>query len=94
LNSKGIDMAKDVNLRQRRLLAAARQAAKAAGKDWASLSKEERQSFRQNARQSATKKAGPMQQQARKAAQAAGKNWSELTVEERRQYIKQARGGS
>jgi len=84
-------MAKEITEQQKMLMRRARQAAKAAGKDWSKLSVEERRQFRKEARSGGkSAAANPARQKAMKAAQAAGKNWKDLSAEERRSYLKQA----
>jgi len=97
-------MAKEVSEQVRALNRAARKAASGAGKDWASLSQEERKKYRQEARKTMrdNKKtgrggSGPAlgpREQAIKAAQAAGQDWKELSREQRQVYLKRARGAS
>jgi ABC-type transporter MlaC component len=79
-------MAKELTERQKRIRVKARKAAKAAGKDWKTASKEERRAFMAQAR------TNPHIERAKQAATAAGKNWKELSLEERKNYVKAARG--
>jgi acyl-CoA reductase-like NAD-dependent aldehyde dehydrogenase len=88
-------MAKELTERQKLVRAKARKAATAAGKQWATMPKEERRNFLKQARtgpeSGAAKLASPARDQAKKAAAAAGKNWRDLSQEERRSYISAAR---
>lgn len=85
-------MAKEISDQQRVLTRNARQAAKAAGKNWADLSQEEKKAFKKGARAKlGSRSVAPSVMKARKAAEAAGKKWSALTQEERKAYLKQAR---
>jgi hypothetical protein len=78
-------MAKGPIDRQKRIRAKARRAAKAAGKEWKTISKEERRIFMAQARST------PERERAKKAAAAAGKNWGELNNDERKDFISAAR---
>ena len=85
-------MAKEISDQQRALTRSARQAAMAAGKNWAQLSKEEKRAFKKGARGRLSNRAVPANvAKARKAAEAAGKKWAALSQEERKTYLKQAR---
>ena len=94
-------MAKEpVSERARAINQAARKAASAAGKEWTSLTQEERKKYKQEARgqmrvpRGEEKTAGQssIRDKAKQAAQQAGANWAQLPREKRQEYLRQARG--
>jgi hypothetical protein len=94
-------MAKEaVSERSRAINQVARRAASAAGKEWTSLTQDERKKYKQEARgqmrgsRGAEKKSGQsaVREKAKQAAQQAGVTWAELSKEKRQEYLRQARG--
>ncbi len=72
---------------QKEALRKAKDAAKAAGKDWSNLSKDERRSFHKQFRSAAKANVD----KARAAAQRDGRNWADLSKEQRQEYRKKTR---
>jgi hypothetical protein len=96
-------MAKDLTPAQRILRRKARGLAENAGKTWANLSREERQTFHKQARkvhsdepsqshaQNALRNERLLREQARASAERGGKKWADLSREDRQNYLDQVR---
>ena len=94
-------MAKEVDEKAVARVQAARRAATADGKTWASLSADERRIYKQRVRGTVQAEAAnpslgkgdmtAIRKKAKRAAEAAGQTWRNLTLEERKKYLRQAR---
>lgn len=80
-------MAKERSAAQKEALRQAKEAAKAAGKEWSGLTKDEKREFRKQFR--GTAKANV--DEAKAAAQRDGRNWADLSKEQRQEYRKKTR---
>jgi hypothetical protein len=93
-------MAKEIGEKADARAQAARRAATADGKTWASLSTAERRIYKQRAggtgqapgaSPSREDETTAVRKEARRAAEAAGQTWGNLTREQRQKYVREAR---
>jgi hypothetical protein len=80
-----VRMVKELSPKQKAIRQRALQLAKAAGRSWKDLPKDERRTFLQSARTSDRKHI------AKSAAASEGREWDKLSKEERRKYLSQSR---